>query len=133
MPCPKPCQCHIYVLHLIWSSLDNPLRWTILYKIEPAVPTAHVIQCHRHENGKIKHSSCVTNYSICAGCFCCCHSLGIKRWLWAEVAHLKLDCVGNLSFKGDQSRNDIYGEFNNVRARRAPVDWYLSLFVMRKA
>ena len=27
----------------------------------------------------------------------------------------------------------IRGEFNNARARRALVDWYLSLFVMCKA
>ena len=28
-------------------------------------------------------------------------SLGVSRWLWVEVAHFKLACVGNLAFKGD--------------------------------
>ena len=36
-------------------------------------------------------------------------SLGYSRWLWAEVAHFKLACFGNLAFlltfKGNQSRN----------------------------
>ena len=34
--------------------------------------------------------------------------LGNSRWLWAEVAHFKLACIGNLAFKGDQSRNVIW-------------------------
>ena len=32
-------------------------------------------------------------------------SFGCSRWLWAEVAHFKLACFGNLAFKGEQSRN----------------------------
>ena len=40
-------------------------------------------------------------------------SLGISRWLWAEVAYFKLACVGNLAFKGDQSRNVIWHDKHN--------------------
>ena len=40
--------------------------------------------------------------------------------------------MGRAIFSTQQSR-DTRGEFNNASARRALVDWYLSLFIMCKA
>ena len=52
-------------------------------------------------------------------------SLGISLWLYAEVAHFKLACVGNLAFEGDQSRNVIkqwsHGTHLDINKHNNPV------------
>ena len=53
-------------------------------------------------------------------------------WSWEKMAMVyikELPCSSLLSLFGTITR----GEFNNARARRALVVWYLSLFVMCKA